>query len=174
MRSSTLTIKEKKKNTHTHAAHDEVHNSKPANKETNAVCSEFTPSFWLARRFYVRGKNSLRPDHRRRRREACESSTCGKRSINPSATRGDVGGEKKKTSAWMNGTKKRGEKDRWEGGGGYSIADCLNRLTIDHTSPSRRSTVPTPSRDTPKTWALNTFFPYRVPGILHSGSFLYQ
>ena len=25
--------------------------------------------------------------------------------------------KKKKTSAWMNGTKKRGEKDRWEGGG---------------------------------------------------------
>ena len=34
------------------------------------------------------------------------------------------------------------------GGGGYSSVACLSHLTIDHASLSRRSTVPTPNRDT--------------------------
>ena len=42
---------------------------------------------------------------------------------------------------------------------------ALNSLTIDHAPFSRWSTVPTPSRDTSKVWALITFFPiYCIPG----------
>ena len=40
--------------------------------------------------------------------------------------------------------------DRARAGGVYSFVACLSRLTIDHASLSRRSTVPTPSRDTSK------------------------
>ena len=36
---------------------------------------------------------------------------------------------------------------RGEYGGTYSFVACLSRLTIDHASLSRRSTVLTPSRD---------------------------
>ena len=46
-----------------------------------------------------------------------------------------------------------------EGGEGRTVA-CLGRLTIDHASLSRRSTVPTPNRDTFNTWALITLLPY--------------
>ena len=51
------------------------------------------------------------------------------------------------------------------GGGGegaYSFVACLSHLTIDHASLSRRSTVPTPNRDTPTSniWALSTLLPY--------------
>ena len=45
-------------------------------------------------------------------------------------------------------------------GGAYSFVACLSRLTIDHASLSRRSTVPTPNRDTTSVWALITLFPY--------------
>ena len=43
-----------------------------------------------------------------------------------------------------------GRVQRGRGGGAYSFVACLSRLTIDHTSLSRRSTVPTPNRDTSK------------------------
>ena len=43
------------------------------------------------------------------------------------------------------------------GGGAYSFVACLSHSTIDHASLSRRSTVPTPNRDT-NIWALITFF----------------
>ena len=47
------------------------------------------------------------------------------------------------------------------GGGGYSFADaCLSHLTVDHASLSRRSTVPTPNKDTSNIWGLTTPFPY--------------
>ena len=46
------------------------------------------------------------------------------------------------------------------GGGGYSFFACLSHLTIDHASLSRRSTVPTPNRDTSNVWALITLLPY--------------
>ena len=46
------------------------------------------------------------------------------------------------------------------GGRAYSFVACLSRLTIDHASFSRRSTVPTSNRDTSNIWALITFFPY--------------
>ena len=36
---------------------------------------------------------------------------------------------------------------------------AIGHLTIDHASLSRRSTVPTPNRDTSNIWALITFFP---------------
>ena len=50
---------------------------------------------------------------------------------------------------------------RWAGGGAYSFVACLvSHLTIDHASLSRRSTVPTPNRDTSNVWALSTFIPY--------------
>ena len=42
--------------------------------------------------------------------------------------------------------------------GGVLIAACLSRLTIDHASQSRRSTVPTPNGDTSNAWALTTLF----------------
>ena len=45
------------------------------------------------------------------------------------------------------------------GGGGYSLVACLCHSTIDYASLSRRSTVPTPNRDTSNTWAVSTFFP---------------
>ena len=47
------------------------------------------------------------------------------------------------------------------GGGGkaYSFAACPSHLTLDHASLSRRSTVPTPNRDTFNIWALITLFP---------------
>ena len=37
---------------------------------------------------------------------------------------------------------------RGEGGGAYSFVARLSHLTIDHAILSRRSTVPTPTRDT--------------------------
>ena len=37
-------------------------------------------------------------------------------------------------------------------GGGVSFVGCLSHLIIDHISLSRRSTVPTPNRDTSKRW----------------------
>ena len=40
------------------------------------------------------------------------------------------------------------------GGRAYLFVACLSRLTIDHASLSRRSTVPTPNRDTSNIWAL--------------------
>ena len=46
------------------------------------------------------------------------------------------------------------------GGGGYSFVACLDHLTFDHASLSRRSTVPTPNRDTSNIWALITLLPY--------------
>ena len=49
---------------------------------------------------------------------------------------------------------------RWRGGGGaYSFVACLSHLTIDDASLLRRSTVPTPNRDTSNIWALITLFP---------------
>ena len=39
---------------------------------------------------------------------------------------------------------------------GGSFVACLGHLIIGHASLSRRSTVPTPIRDTSNTWALNT------------------
>ena len=47
-----------------------------------------------------------------------------------------------------------------DGGGGYSLVACLSQLTIDHSSLSRRSTVPSPNRDTSNVRALLTLFPY--------------
>ena len=44
-----------------------------------------------------------------------------------------------------------------EGGGAYSCVACLSFLTIDHAFRSRRSTVPTPNRDTSNVWSLITF-----------------
>ena len=47
------------------------------------------------------------------------------------------------------------------GGGGILICCfCLSHLTIDHASLSRRSTVPSPNRDTCNIWALITFCSY--------------
>ena len=46
------------------------------------------------------------------------------------------------------------------GRGGYSFVACLSYLTIDHASLSRRSTVPTPNRDTSNIWTLSTVLPY--------------
>ena len=46
------------------------------------------------------------------------------------------------------------------GGAGLSFVAFLSHLTIDHASFSRRSTVPTPSRDTSNVWALITLLPY--------------
>ena len=40
------------------------------------------------------------------------------------------------------------------GGGVYSFVACFSHLTVDHESLSRRSTVPTSSRDTSNIWAL--------------------
>ena len=54
---------------------------------------------------------------------------------------------------------KVGLETRW-GGGGYPFVVCLNHLTIDHAFLSRRSTVPTPKRDTSNTRALITLLPY--------------
>ena len=39
-----------------------------------------------------------------------------------------------------------------------SFVACLNHLTIDHASLSRRSTVLTPDGDTSSIWAFDTFF----------------
>ena len=44
-------------------------------------------------------------------------------------------------------------------GGEYSFVSCLSHLTIDHASLSRRSTIPTPNRDTSNMWPLITFSP---------------
>ena len=52
---------------------------------------------------------------------------------------------------------------RWREGGGegaYSFVACLRHLTIDRASLSRRSTVPTPIRDTSNIWAPMTLLPY--------------
>ena len=43
------------------------------------------------------------------------------------------------------------------GGGAYSLVDYLSRLSIDHASLSRRSTVSTSSRDTSNIWALSRY-----------------
>ena len=40
--------------------------------------------------------------------------------------------------------------------GAYSFVVCLSHFTIDHAFLSRRSTVPTPSRDTSNIWVLIT------------------
>ena len=45
-------------------------------------------------------------------------------------------------------------------GDGYSFLACRGHLTIDHASLSRRSTVPTPDRDTCNILALTTLLPY--------------
>ena len=45
-------------------------------------------------------------------------------------------------------------------GAAYSFVACLSHLTIDHASLSRRSTVPTPNRDTSNIWALITLHPH--------------
>ena len=48
---------------------------------------------------------------------------------------------------------------RTDGGGGRTrLLLTLSHLTLDHASLSRRSTVPTPNRDTANIWALITFF----------------
>ena len=52
--------------------------------------------------------------------------------------------------------------DGGRGGGAYSFVACLGHVTNDHTSLSRRSTVPTPNRNTSNNWALIAFRPYRV------------
>ena len=44
-------------------------------------------------------------------------------------------------------------------GGAYSFVE-LSRLTIDHASLSRRSTVSTPNGDISNIWALITLVPY--------------
>ena len=46
------------------------------------------------------------------------------------------------------------------GVGAYSFVACLSHLAIDRESLSRRSTVPTPNRDTSNIWALITLLPY--------------
>ena len=48
----------------------------------------------------------------------------------------------------------------WRPPGGVFICVHVSRLTIDHASLSRRSTVPTPNRDTSNIWALITLLPY--------------
>ena len=53
-----------------------------------------------------------------------------------------------------------GQTGGGEGGGAYSFVACLGHLTIDHASLSRRSTVPTPNRDTSNIWALVALLPY--------------
>ena len=60
----------------------------------------------------------------------------------------------------MLGGERRGE-------GAYSFVACLSHLTVDHASLSRRSTVPTPDRDTSNVWVLNTFLP-----LLHKNALL--
>ena len=52
---------------------------------------------------------------------------------------------------------------RGRGGAGYSFVACPSHLTIDHASLSRRSTLPSPNRDTSNIWALITL----IPHILH-------
>ena len=44
-------------------------------------------------------------------------------------------------------------------GGVSSFVARLSHLSIDHASLSRRSTVPTPNRDTSNIWALITIVP---------------
>ena len=41
----------------------------------------------------------------------------------------------------------------------YSFVACPCRLAIDHASTSKRSTVPTPIKDTAIIWMLITYFP---------------
>ena len=43
-------------------------------------------------------------------------------------------------------------------GGAHSFVACLSHLIIDHSSHSRRSTVPTPTRDSSNIWTLSTAF----------------
>ena len=55
-------------------------------------------------------------------------------------------------------------KPKWNmplpgGRGAYSSVACLSHLALDHASLSRRSTVPTPNRDTSNIWALITLLP---------------
>ena len=56
-------------------------------------------------------------------------------------------------------------------GGGACEADgigfvaYLSRLAVDYASLSRRSTVPTPIRDTSNSWALSTMFIF--PHVIH-------
>ena len=46
------------------------------------------------------------------------------------------------------------------GGGVYSFVACVRHWIIDHASLSRRSTVPTPNRETSNIWAIISFFPH--------------
>ena len=59
----------------------------------------------------------------------------------------------------------------WGGGGraGERIVACISRFAIDHVLSPRRSTIPTPHRDTFSIWALSTFSTY-VYYIQSSGS----
>ena len=50
--------------------------------------------------------------------------------------------------------------------GGYSFVACLSHLTIHHAPFPRRSTDPSPNRDTPKIWGLMTFFSHILDGKL--------
>ena len=50
-------------------------------------------------------------------------------------------------------------------GGGLNFISCFSHLTIDHASRSKRSTVPTPNRDTSNIGALNTFFPCYIETV---------
>ena len=48
------------------------------------------------------------------------------------------------------------------GGGGGALSSavaCLGHLTIDHAFLARRSTVPTPNRDTCNSWAITMCLP---------------
>ena len=48
------------------------------------------------------------------------------------------------------------------GGGAYSFVARLSNSTIDHAPLWRRSTVPTPNRDTSNIWELTTLLPHRT------------
>ena len=50
--------------------------------------------------------------------------------------------------------------------GGCSFSCCPFHLTIDHTSLSRRSTVPTPNRDTSNVRALSVFLRRVIQNVL--------
>ena len=62
-----------------------------------------------------------------------------------------------------------------EGGGAYSFVACLRHLTIDHASLPRRSTAPTPNKDTSNIWALITLLPYITYKLFaHPVAFLFR
>ena len=58
------------------------------------------------------------------------------------------------------------QKVGWGGGRAYSFVACLSHLATDHAPLSRRSTGPTPNRDTSNIWALITFFPSVVYSVV--------